>query len=476
MSQRFQIEDLVIQDSSGVVFRAVDSETQQIVAVRRFFPFGANGGGLDAAEQGAYEIAVTRLAGIAHPALRGVICGDCDPVDGMPFIVTEWVEGTRLQSILERGPLAPAEAVKLLTRALDVCGLLSEVLAEEAVWVETELQSIIVGAESTARGFTFSIAPLKWLGKNDGQRGLESIVTLTEEILDWRGKIVSDQAANGLGGWLKWLRRSAKTTTLHEAREKLAAAIGVGPPLPVRNLVRQATRPLVVTKRPPKKKSRLPLVTISLGVLLAISLCGWALIQRNQSLNTLPPPAAALVVTPSEIYPPPIIARAPEPNEPIPAAPPAVVTETIPGESRQDRASRVAAEMTAAAARAGEDSAANAARIATAFKERGGILTIADQELLLAQKGREVTLEGTLQAISHSSSKATMYLLFSKNPATTEARVSVLLKNAPADLAEDPLAPLIGRKIRVKGKVRIENFGKRPEILIKTRAAIQEVR
>ena len=69
-----------------------------------------------------------------------------------------------------------------------------------------------------------------------------------------------------------------------------------------------------------------------------------------------------------------------------------------------------------------------------------------------------------------------MYLLFSKNPATTEARVSVLLKNAPADLAEDPLAPLIGRKIRVKGKVRIENFGKRPEILIKTRAAIQEVR
>ncbi len=480
MSHRFQIEDLVIQDTSGVVFRAVDSETQHTVAVRRFFPFGANGGGLDPDEQVAYDIAVGRLAGIAHPALRSVICGGCDPVDGMPFIATEWVEGTRLQSILEQGPLAPAEAAKLLTRALDVCGLLSETLAEESIWIETELQSIVVGAEGTARGITFSIAPLKWLGKNNGQRGLESIVTLTEEIMDWRGKIVSDQAANGLGGWLKWLRGAARTTTLLEARERLAAASGTDAPQPMRSVVRQATRPVVSTKKLPKKKSRVPLLVISIGVLLAISLGGWALIQRNQSLNPSPPlEDGAVVEILPEILPPPAPtpARAPEPNEPIAvASPPPVVTESIPGESREDRASRLAAEMTAAATRADEESAAKSARIAAEFKERGGILTIADQEILLAQKGQEITLEGTLQAISYSSSKATMYLLFSKNPPTTEARVSVLTKSAPADLKEDQLAPLIGRKIRVKGKVGIESFGKRAELAIKTRAAIQEVR
>ena len=95
MTRRFQIEDLTAQDETGVVFRALDTETGATVAVRRFFPFGANGGGLSADEQSAYDIAVGRLAGLNHPAMRAVICGGCDPVDGMPFIATEWVRAIR---------------------------------------------------------------------------------------------------------------------------------------------------------------------------------------------------------------------------------------------------------------------------------------------------------------------------------------------------------------------------------------------
>ena len=121
MIKRFQIEDLLVQDLSGVVFRAWDTETGQTVAVRRFFPFGANGGGLEDEEQAAYQVAVGRLAAISHPALRTVICGGCDPIDGMPFIATEWIEGARLRSFIERGPLTPAEATHLLGQALEVC-------------------------------------------------------------------------------------------------------------------------------------------------------------------------------------------------------------------------------------------------------------------------------------------------------------------------------------------------------------------
>ncbi len=275
MIQRFQIEDLVTQDSSGVVFRALDTETNNAVAVRRFFPFGADGGGLHEDEQTAYHIAVERLASIRHPALRAVICGGCDPVDGMPYLATEWIEGPRLESIIGRGPLDPVAIANLLTQALEVCELLSEVLAEEAVWVETSLQSIVVGAEGTGRGVTFRIAPLKWLGKNDGQRGLESLITLTEEIMGWMGKSVSDQAGHGLGGWLKWLRGNARTTTLHEAREMLAAAIGVEPPVPakIRAHHHVAASQWVPAKK--KKASRLPIVIGAAVTLVAIAAVGY---------------------------------------------------------------------------------------------------------------------------------------------------------------------------------------------------------
>ncbi|MEO8616963.1 MAG: hypothetical protein ABI600_17620, partial [Luteolibacter sp.] len=138
MSQRFQIEDLVAQDSLGVVFRALDTETHAVVAVRRFFPFGADGGGLNKEEEIAYGIAVSRLAGLSHPSMRAVVFGGCDPIDGMPFIATEWIEGKSLQFFLERQSLTPSRAIRIIKSALEICELLSQLLAEEGVWVETD--------------------------------------------------------------------------------------------------------------------------------------------------------------------------------------------------------------------------------------------------------------------------------------------------------------------------------------------------
>ena len=306
----------MIQDASGVVFRALDTETNQTVAVRRFFPFGANGGGLQEDEQIAYHIAVERLAAITHPALRAVIGGGCDPVDGMPYIATEWIEGPRLEAIVRRGPLDPVQAAELLSQALEVCQLLSEVLAEEAVWVETSLTSIVVGAEGTGRGITFWIAPLKWLGKNDGQRGLESIITLTEEIMGWRGKTIAEHEGRGLGGWLKWLRGTARTTTLHQAREMLAASIGVEPPLPVKRPVRQATpRPVVVARK--KKPARWPIFIAAAAASAALTGGGFLLVKRSQTAKA-GMPEAAVTETPS---PTPVIEPEAVAIPPLPAAP-----------------------------------------------------------------------------------------------------------------------------------------------------------
>lgn len=402
MIRRFQIEDLIVQDGSGVVFRALDTETGKMVALRRFFPFGTHGGGLKEEEQTAYNIALGRMSGLNHPALRSVVCGGCDPVDGVPFIATEWIEGSTLDPIIQQRPLPADVAVLLLTQVLEVSEMLSQVLADEAVWVETELSTIVLGDEQSGRGFTFWISPLKWLGGSENPRGLESIIALTEKIMGWKGQTVNDEAGHGLGVWLRWLRKAAPTATLREARENLAAAIGTEPPPAAKNLVSAATRP-------PASKSSKVFVLAGLGLVLILTGFGGWQLTRNRTI----PELRDLTLLP--------------------------------------------------------DDAAPASQRA-AVKKRGGTFTTAESELLALEKGRSVTLEGRFVKTGSSSTGKTTYLYFSENPPAKEVRGALSEKDAAGFKAN----PLIGKKLRITGKVKVLND--RPEIAITNRAAIEVVK
>lgn len=298
MIQRFTIEDLVAQNASGVCYRAVDTTTQRTVGIRRFFPFGHDGGGLDREEQVAYSIAIDRLAGIRHLAMRTIVWGGCDPVDEMPYIVTEWIEGFSLESYLEHAPLKHADAVGILTHALEVCEVLSEIFAEEAVWIDTDLESIIVGEEGSGRGATFWISPLKWLGADNQEPGMKAIVRLTEEIMHWHGKEVADQAGGGLGAWLKWLRQESETINLHQAREMLSAAIGVEPPPSPAKLVQEATIPHHARNRAAKKApSRMKwLIALVVFFLVAAGAAWWWGQRKNPGPSTMNLPAKAATI------------------------------------------------------------------------------------------------------------------------------------------------------------------------------------
>jgi hypothetical protein len=464
--ERFQIEDLVVQDSTGVLFRALDAESGQQVALRRLFPFGPNGGGLNAEEQADYQVAIARLAEIHHPSLRAVICGGCDPIDGMPFIATEWIEGTRLQVFLERAPLGFREAADLLAKALDVSEILSQVLGQEGVWVETDPRTIVVGAEGTGRGVTFWISPLKWLGKNDGGRGLQAIVTLTEEIKGWHGKAMP-QTGNALGDWLKWLRGVARTATLHEARERLAGVVGKDRPIPTQSLVRHATAP----KR--KGKSILPAILTGVAVLAATVSCGWLVLKKSGATwgghagRRLPPPE---ILETGMVHP-----LGNETPAPPGSQSPDVFTpeRRVAGESQEDRAHRRFAELTATAQDASRNEEARLARQQAEIAGRNGVFRPEDRELLLAQKGNPVVVEGVVRSIDHSQSGKTMYLLFSTAAGRSDIRGSIITSDVAADLAEPALAPLLGKKIRLHGRVKVEKLLDRPVIEIKERTAIE---
>lgn len=469
MVRRFQIEDMVAQDVSGVVFRALDTETGLPVAVRRFFPFGANGGGLSEVEQADYDVAVENLTGVSHPAMRSIIAGGCDPVDGMPFIATEWIEGQPLQTFLERAPLASPEAARLLTLAIEVCAQISQVLGEEAVWIETDVHTIIVGVEDDGRGITFWISPLKWLGKNDGERGLKSLASLTEDVMGWRGKMIHDHDGGGLGGWLKWLRQAPPQTSLQQAWEKLGtAAQGTAPP-PARRQVRPPVRPTAPVRRKPQ--SKIPFLIGSILSLTAISVGGWGLIHWNNTRLKVMADSVTMVEQPGEIATtseiPPVAATSvrEESSGPIPAG------TSKPRAKTAEQIRLGAMEFSTSLQNAQQAKADKIAAVAA----RNGIHYLEDSDLLLDRMGDEVTLEGTLDAVERSGKGKgkTIYLIFSGG----KARGGIEIAKAEGDLSASALAGLIGKKLRIEGSVRGDGFGqsKTPVVMVETRSAIQEI-
>lgn len=490
MTSRFHIEDLIVQDASGVVFRAKDSETGRMVAIRRFFPFGVDGGGLHDDEQTAYRIALGRLTGIHHPALRSVVGGGCDPVDGMPYIVTEWVEGEALDVVMAGNPLPVEAATLLISQALEVSELLSHVLAEEAVWVETTLDTIVVSQPESGRGFTFWISPLKWLG-NGENRGIESIVALAEEAMGWQGRIVNEQAGRGLGAWIKWLRAAAPTTSLHEVREMLAASVGEEPPPPAKTLALQAAAPVRAVKQP---STRGPLIATLGGIVVVGAAVAWFLAGKQGSAPSSPPPVAAAApaqpatpTAPVQVSPAPsdretvAEAKAPEPTPPPAPAPepetvkPAMAEAPEKESNHQDLINQRLAKIEAERDRNTQIQKKHQADLKAQQAEvdaRNGVFSSSHHELLVRIDGKMATVEGVLTGFDFT--KNWMYLVLDNPAENLLARGKVVRAKAPPDLTKEKLQPLVGRKIRFRGKVEVQRMGNglRPLIQLENRAAI----
>ena len=455
MIQRFQIEDLIVQDSSGVVFRALDTDTGKIVAVRRFFPFGLDGGGLNAAEQAAYNVSVARLSGVHHPALRSVVCGGCDPIDGMPYIATEWVDGESLTPFIDQGPLTAESAIELIIKALEVSEILSQTLGDEAVWVETELQTIVVGSEESGRRFTFWISPLKWLGSGDEPRGLESIVKLSEQITGWNDMNTQDQAGHALVGWLNWLRGAAATASLQETRESLAALGGSGPPAPVKRVVTRVARPIKSAK-PIKRSKPKTLLFVNLALVAVVATMGGWLLKRQRAKQQAleAPPAAPALAGTSEMEP--IKPRAEDSTKSESPSPQPSAEPALSEEERRYRASQLAAELSVASAPPPKATKPKAKPPKTAAAESTAVIQWDNHDALANNAGKPVIVEGVVQDVGSSKSGKTIYLLFSKERNAKATRAGIQIKDSAPGLVTTTLKSFIGKKVQVSGTVSVQ--------------------
>jgi len=447
---RFQIEDIVEQDKHGVVFRAHDVESGRIVSLRRFLLFGQDGGGLEKEEALAFENASERLAGLSHVALRSVITGSADPIDGIPYLVTEWVEGMSLSEVLAGESMDPALVIDVLRIALEVSIVLSEVLGEEAVWVETEVASIIIGTKDSGRGFTFWISPFKWLGAQFGSRKLSSIVELGEELAGWKGKLVSDQAGSGLGGWLKWLKKNPDAS-LGEALEMLKSSTGnVSPPPEVKLMEGTKNPPSPLPKQSTKK---IPLIVAAAVVLLLISATLLYLRRDGKASST---DEKSLEHADSGI-----VRTGTLPSDPDPAAP--SQTNSSAPQTAADRASALARKMSATAAKDKPKPTPAPPKPKPAKPQAGAgeIFSPEDRALFASIKvGTPVKLRGTLRSTKASSTGKSIYLNFSDPPDPDKLGGVAHLSNFNGVLKAETFAPQVGKTVLVSGTFFKEPSGK----------------
>ena len=444
VSDRYEILDILTQDADGVAFHAEDRETGTEVVLRRFFPFGADGGGLDDEERTAYEIAVRRLIGVSHPALRNVLDGGTDPVDGMPFLVTEWLGGRPLAHRLQEKPLSPHSAKALIDLALETCQVLSETFQEECVWIETATSSILLNGHDEDRQVTFRISPLRWLGEDESRKGLRSLLRLCEEVTGWSRRMLSDGSGDGLGGWIRALRKDPDQWSLEQARFALHYGVAA---------LDQASRGAIQNASPISP----PDATIP-------AQASAPMLRSNNSTNWWPWIIAASLTVLAIGF---VFWQAYRHRQPV--APPMGAATAEAEMSDVERASaRIARAM------ADREAANNAAKPtpAPAVDPEEDKRLIARGKELLQKVGEVHQFEGQLRLVRASQSGKTLYLEFGslRGPNAIFGRYE---KKHEVFTGEE-IQALVGKRLRLRGKV-IKDQGKRVAIDISATDGIQVI-
>ena len=226
-NKRFQIEEMLSQDANGALFMAMDALTGKEVLLQRFFPFGAGSGGLSGGERESYNVALDRMKGIEHRALRKVLDGGCDPVDGIPFLIFEGREGVTLADFVSSGPITTEQGVVLAESALELMREMENLFGDKVDWLMMNAANVEVVDGGNA--FRFILDPMKWLGIKKGRGQVLDLAALLETAMGWLGATSANGARGRLGRWLDLVK--SEDWSCQQALEALRSENAGGHPL-----------------------------------------------------------------------------------------------------------------------------------------------------------------------------------------------------------------------------------------------------
>ena len=149
LAGRFELTRVLATGMTGAVFEGHDRLLDRPVAVKMLHPYLA---GTPDAARFASEGQV--LAALAHPNLAAIY--DMDSVDGVPYLVMEYVAGDSLAQIIERdGPPAAATAISW---ALQICRGLEYTHGRQVIHRDIKPQNILITGGQRVKIVDFGIA------------------------------------------------------------------------------------------------------------------------------------------------------------------------------------------------------------------------------------------------------------------------------------------------------------------------------
>lgn len=146
----YEIRHEIARGNMGVVFRALDTKTGRDVALKLLV---AGHSDPDAAERFRRE--AKSLARLDHPNVVGVHSYGVQ--ESLPFMAMDFVAGTTLHELLERGALTTSRAVALLA---DVARGLDHAHAHGVLHRDVKPANILIGSDGRARLTDFGLAKL----------------------------------------------------------------------------------------------------------------------------------------------------------------------------------------------------------------------------------------------------------------------------------------------------------------------------
>jgi serine/threonine protein kinase len=148
LDKRFEITALIERSGMATIFKALDGETRQMVALKvPHFEFEGNRGN---SSRFAREAAI--IGELDHPGILKII-----PVaeKSRPYVVMEYLEGETLYDILERTRLQVCEALQLASR---LCDILEYMHRHDVVHRDLKPSNIMISDDGRPHIIDFGIA------------------------------------------------------------------------------------------------------------------------------------------------------------------------------------------------------------------------------------------------------------------------------------------------------------------------------